>query len=385
MAIDDGLCLWFPAPASYTGEDVVELHLHGGPAIVAATLEALGRWPGCRMAEPGEFTRRAFLNGKLDLTEAEGVADLIVAETEAQRRQALQQSRGALGALYDGWRGRLMRSLAHLEAVIDFPEEGLPDSVMESSVREISAMSDEVAQHLDDGRIGERLREGVHIAIVGPPNAGKSSLLNLLARREAAIVAETAGTTRDVIEVRLDLGGYPVLLADTAGIREAAGTVEAEGVRRARERAASADIRIAVFDAVAPVPADSVTYVDAATLTVANKIDLGGSGSAVPTGGLGRYPVSVRDGTGVDAFMAGLQAIVADRFDAGGAAVITRARHREALADCATALRRARTAEFPELRAEDLRLATRCLGRITGVVDVEDLLDIIFRDFCIGK
>lgn len=384
-AIDDGLALWFPAPASYTGEDVAELHVHGGPAVVAALLKVLGQRAGCRMAQPGEFTRRAFINGKLDLTEAEGIADLIEAETEAQRRQALRQSRGALSGYYESWRLRLLRGLAHLEAMIDFPEDGLPDSIGESILAEISMLHREVTQHLDDGRVGERLREGVEIAIIGPPNAGKSSLLNRLARREAAIVSEIAGTTRDVIEVRIDLGGFPVLLADTAGLRAAREVVEAEGVRRALARAEAADIRIAVFDVTAPVPVESASYVDAATLTVANKIDLGGSLDATPVGGLGRYPLSIRSGEGVEAFLVRLEAVVASRFDSGSAPVITRARYREALIDCTAALGRAGAARLPELAAEDLRLASRCLGRITGAVDVEDLLDIIFRDFCIGK
>jgi tRNA modification GTPase len=221
-ALDDALVLWFPGPRSFTGEDVAELHLHGGRAVVAGVVEALGALPGLRVAEPGEFTRRAFENGKLDLTAAEGLADLVDAETSAQRRQALRQMEGALGRVYEGWRERLTRALAHIEADIDFPDEDLPTGVADAVRPVLDTLVAEIQAHLEDGRRGERLREGLHIAIVGAPNAGKSSLLNALARREAAIVSARAGTTRDVIEVHLDLGGFPVVLADTAGLREAA-------------------------------------------------------------------------------------------------------------------------------------------------------------------
>jgi tRNA modification GTPase len=350
--IDDGLVLWFPAPYSYTGEDAAELHVHGGPAVVAAALAALGGISGLRVAEPGEFTRRAFLNGKMDLTAAEGVADLVAAETDAQRRQALRQAEGELGRLYDGWRDGATRVLAHFEAYIDFPDEELPEDVVNAIGHDISSLVDTISQHIDDGHRGERLRHGLDIAIVGPPNAGKSSLLNRLARRDAAIVAETAGTTRDVIEVAMDLGGYPVTLADTAGLRAAEGPIEEEGVRRARKRAEAADLRILVLDGGDP---------------------------------LGVWPISATTGEGLDALLDRLEAAVSERIGLTGQPAITRARHREALEDCLAALRRAQAAALPELAAEDLRLAVRALGRITGRVDVEDLLDVIFRDFCIGK
>src|SRR5690606_16468341 len=244
--LDDALVLWFPAPHSYTGEDVVELHLHGGRAVVRDVLEALAAVPGLRPAEPGEFTRRAFDNGKLDLAEVEGLADLIDAETAGQRRQALRQLDGGLSALGEGWRARLVRILAQLEADIDFPDEDLPERVAAAVAPGIEELANEMRRHLDDGRRGEILREGFHIAIIGPPNAGKSSLLNWLAQRDAAIVSDTAGTTRDVVEVRLDLGGWPVIVADTAGLRETAETVEREGIRRARARAEAADLVIAL-------------------------------------------------------------------------------------------------------------------------------------------
>jgi tRNA modification GTPase len=383
--LDDGLGLRFPGPASYTGEDVVELHIHGGSAVVAAVFEALGRLPDLRMAEPGEFTRRAVLAGKMDLTAAEGLIDLIDAETEAQRKQALRQADGALGALYDDWRGRLIPALAHLEAAIDFPDEDLPENLAAKIEPVLAALRAEMAAHLDDSRRGERLRQGVQIAIVGPPNAGKSSLLNILAQRDAAIVSATAGTTRDVIEVRLDLGGFPVLAADTAGLREARDEIEAEGIRRARHWAGAADLKIAVFAVDDPAAArDAADVVDLETIVVLNKVDLG-EPDWTPPPAIGHFPVSVATGQGLDALISGVTEAVAARIDVGAAPLMTRARHRAAVTECAEALDRAVAAPLPELAAEDLRLAVRALGRITGAVDVEDLLDVIFRDFCIGK
>ncbi|BAI70649.1 tRNA modification GTPase [Azospirillum sp. B510] len=385
-ALDDALVLRFTAPASFTGEDVVELHLHGGRAVVTGVVEALATLPGLRLAEPGEFTRRAFENGKLDLTEAEAVADLIDAETTAQRRQALRQMEGALGRLYDGWRERLTRALAHIEADIDFAEEDLPGGVAEAVRPVLAGLAGEIAAHLDDGGRGERLREGLHIAIVGAPNAGKSSLLNALARRDAAIVSARAGTTRDIIEVHLDLGGYPVVLADTAGLREAAADeVEEEGIRRARDRAARADVKIAVFDATTLPDLDPATLdlIDGDTVVVFNKTDLAAAGDLRPD--LSPILLSAHTGAGLKRLEETLRAFSADRLAIGSAPSLTRARHRAALTECRESLSRALDAPLPELAAEDVRLASRALGRITGRVDVEDLLDVIFRDFCIGK
>jgi tRNA modification GTPase len=389
--LDQGLVLWFPGPRSETGEDMAELHIHGGRAVLAGVLAALGEIEGLRLAEPGEFTRRAFENGKLDLTAAEAVADLVEADTAAQRRQALRQAGGALGRLYDRWRTDLIRAQALTESAIDFADEADVEARAAEGARALAAgLLPELRAHLDDGRRGEILREGFRVAIAGPPNAGKSSLLNALARREAAIVSEEAGTTRDVIEVILDLGGVPVVLSDTAGIRAAEGKVEREGIRRAVAHARAADLVVWLTDAAAPQPEPPPTELAAdpgRLLQVANKMDLVG---AV---GLERGPP--RDAIAISALTgAGLPALAEEiaRRAAGGtgeteAPVITQARHRQNLEACAEALE-AYLAGAPgevELRAEDLRRAAAALGRITGRVDVEDVLEEIFSRFCIGK
>src|SRR5438105_6141559 len=381
-ALDEGLILWFPAPRSATGEDVAELHLHGSRAVLAAVMQALSRL-GLRLAEPGEFTRRAFLNGKLDLLQAEAIADLAAAETEAQRRQALRQLGGELGDVYRRWRDRLTRILAHLEAAIDFPDEDLPREIEDRIAGETDRLVAEIERHLADGNRGERLRDGIDAAIVGPPNAGKSSLLNRIARRDVAITSPVPGTTRDVIEVAIDLGGYPVVLADTAGLRDSADAIEQEGKRRAVQRAEQAEIRLFVFDTAHPADAAGAsTWAGADTILVANKIDL------VPVAETDlsppAVPVSALAGEGIDRLLTMLGERVAQTYRIE-APVLTRARHRQALEEAAASLRRSFSAALPELRAEDLRLALRSLGRITGAVNVEDLLDVIFRDFCIGK
>lgn len=386
--IDDGLVLWFPGPASFTGEDVAELHLHGGRAVLAALFAALGRQPGLRLAEPGEFSRRAFEHGKLDLTAAEGIADLINAETEAQRRQSLRQMQGELGRLYEGWRQALLRALAHLEADIDFPEEDLPAGVAAKVTPAVQSLRTEIARHLADNRRGERLRDGVGVVILGAPNVGKSSLLNALARREAAIVSDLAGTTRDIIEVQLDLGGYPVVLADTAGLRESADRIESEGVRRALARAESADLKIVVLDATTwpDVPEATRALIDKDCLLLANKTDQRALPEGAAIDGHKVLPLSVSSGAGLDELLRALEQAVAARFELTGNAALTRARHREALEYCAASLDRfLADPSDAELAAEDLRLAARALGRITGRIEVEDILDVVFRDFCIGK
>jgi tRNA modification GTPase len=381
--IDDGIALYCPSPASVTGEDVVEVHLHGGRAVLDAVISVLSAQPGFRLAEPGEFTRRAFEHGKLDLTAAEAVADLVAAETAAQRRQALRQLEGRLGALYDGWRARLLRASAYREAAIDFADEELPEGIVEQAGQDVAALIGEVAAHLSDDHRGEIVRDGVSVAIVGPPNVGKSSLLNALAKRDVAITSAIAGTTRDVIEVRLDLKGYPVIVADTAGLREARDSIEAEGVRRARARAEKADLVVVVLDISHPEEAAELgDLVKDAAVVVLNKADLAVSSRTDPVNAVA---VSAITGEGIPALIDRLASEVERRFAVGGAPSLTRTRHRAAVEECLVALRRSTRAELPELAAEDLRLAMRALGRITGRVDVEDLLDIIFRDFCIGK
>ncbi len=384
--LDDSLIIWFPAPASFTGEDVAELHIHGGRAVIEGVFRALDSFETLRPAEPGEFTRRAFENGKLDLTEAEGLADLIDAETEAQRRQALRQSSGALRALYDGWRLRLIEALASIEAELDFSDEGdVPDEVAKASQSAVTALRDEIAAHLADKRGGEILRDGLRVVIAGPPNAGKSSLMNALARRDVAIVSAEAGTTRDVIEVRLDLGGFPVILTDTAGIREASGEIEQEGIRRALERANDADLILWLHDAAdperSPPPAIAETG-GAKTIEIVNKVDL--APKADPGG---RIAISVKTGEGLDRLLTRLTGEVHAAADIGESPAITRARHRRELERCTAALGQFLAGDFAqlELRAEDLRQAATALGRLTGRVDVEDILDKIFSEFCIGK
>ncbi|MFM9844111.1 MAG: tRNA uridine-5-carboxymethylaminomethyl(34) synthesis GTPase MnmE [Dongiaceae bacterium] len=385
VALDHCLVAMFPGPASFTGEDMAELHLHGGRAVLSAVVDELAGIPGLRPADAGEFTRRAFENGKLDLTAAEGIADLINADTEQQRRQALRQLAGALGRLYEGWRERLVRTLARLEAHIDFPEDNLPSELLQEVQGLASGLAREIGTHLADSRRGERLREGVSVAILGAPNSGKSSLLNYLAGRDAAIVSARAGTTRDVVEVRLDLGGYLVDLADTAGLRDAADEIEAEGVRRALQRAEAADINILLFDAAGlpEIDAGTVGLMDKRALPVVSRTDLAAHGWSGKIEGA--FPISVSNGQGLPELIAEIQKRVEAIAGAGEAPFLTRARHRHALEEAATALSGALAAEQPELIAEDLRLAVRSIGRITGRVDVEDILDVVFRDFCIGK
>jgi tRNA modification GTPase len=385
--LDEALVLWFAAPRTETGEDMAEFHLHGGSAIVKAVLAVLARQPGCRLAEPGEFARRSFAAGKLDLAEVEGLADLIDAETEAQRRQALSQMRGALSDLYEGWRAELIRACALVEAVIDFSDEAdVASEAFELARAIVGRLQVAIAAHLDDGNRGEILREGFRVVLAGAPNVGKSSLLNALARREAAIVSEEAGTTRDVIEVRLDLAGLPVIVSDTAGIREPQGAIEREGIRRTLAHARDADLVVWLSDASAPdavsPPPELAARGDKLFLAVANKIDVPGA-HGLPDA----LAVSAKTGAGIDALTGRIGDLVRDRVGINESPAITRARYREHLNACMSALH-AYMSGVPtdmELRAEDLRQAAHALGRITGRVDVEDVLGEIFGRFCIGK
>ena len=373
--IDQALILWFPAPASFTGEDVAELHLHGGLAVREALFDALLQL-GLRPAEPGEFSRRAVENGKFDLTQAEAIADLVDAQTEEQRRQALAQYDGALAELYEGWRARLIMALGRAEAAIDFSDDGVGEAEFDAAREAAIHLSQEIQAHLDDAGRGEALREGVRLAIIGPPNAGKSSLLNTLAKRDAAIVSDMPGTTRDVIEVHLDLGGVLVIAADTAGLRDSRDAVEVEGVRRALARAREAHLILLLLDGSVPTPqADALSNLREPDLVVWNKADL------APHDGIS---ISLKTGEGISMLQDLLQQKVQQKFAAGPPA-LTRPRHRAALTEALAALDRVLAAAAPELLAENLRLAMRAVGRITGRVDVEEVLDFVFRDFCIGK
>lgn len=396
--IDQAVVLWFPGPASETGEDTAEIQLHGGRAVIAATLAALSRLPGCRPAEAGEFTRRAFENGKLDLTRVEGLADLIGAETDAQRRQALRQLQGLLGDKAEAWRMRLTEALALVEARIDFSDEAdVPEDLIGPARHAAQQLVEEIEKVLADGRRGERLRDGLVVAIAGAPNAGKSSLLNTIARRDAAIVSPHAGTTRDIIEVHLDLDGCPVTLLDTAGIRDSEDPVEREGVRRARERVAAADLVLWIIDSAAggeiPLGELEREFQKTETWLIWNKVDLlsplriKSLNSLIYRLDYRSHFVSTLNHVGIDDLFTGLAGLASHFVGSGEPAMVTRARQRRALEEAANGLRRAvlHPDGQEDLVAEDLRLSARALARLTGRIDVEDILDVIFRDFCIGK
>jgi tRNA modification GTPase len=388
--IDDAVVLFFPQPNSATGEDIAELQVHGSRAVLAAIFEELGRIDGVRAAEAGEFTRRAFENGKLDLTEAEGLDDLIHADTEAQRRQALRQFKGLLGERAEIWRERIIEASALVEAGIDFSDEGdVPEDLLVPARAKIERLRREIEETLVSAARGERLREGLVVAIAGPPNAGKSTLLNRLARREAAIVSPHAGTTRDVIEVQLDLEGFPVVLLDTAGIRETSDPVEEEGVRRARDRAAEADLVLWLTDSTADLVLPTAEPASGPVWLVENKADLPGASRRHTASGsvAAVFQISARLGQGLPELTAALARFAAEYFASGESALVTRARQKALLEAAASALGRAGRvrAGDDEIIAEELRIAAHALGRLLGKVDVEDILDKIFKDFCIGK
>ena len=384
--LDEALVIFFKGPRSYTGEDVMELHVHGGRAVIEVVINTLQKQGGFRIAEPGEFTKRAVLNGKMDLTKAEGINDLIQAETEAQRAQSFAQVDGALSEIAFGWREKAIKIAAHIEAYIDFPDEEIPENILTGLGDEMSVLIRDIEKGLNDGRRGEILRQGFRVAVIGPPNAGKSTLVNWLSKRPVSIISEQPGTTRDVLEASLDLGGYPVIIADTAGLRASTDPIENEGIQRAQEWAKTANSRLILLE-----PSTEAGFLERlkpnpeCDLVVLNKIDLLPRNLKKEK----TLAISLKDEIGLDKLLNGLKKIVSKRMVAQEPPVITRTRHREALQSCLNSIKSAKTAlllgEEPEIVAEELRAATKSLGRVVGAVDVEDLLDVVFGDFCIGK
>lgn len=389
--IDRGIVLWLPGPGSATGEDMAEFHIHGGHAVISALEMRLSGIHNLRAAEPGEFSRKAFENGKLDLTQIEGLSDLIHAETEGQRRQAMRQFDGDLGRMLGTLRDQSLQTLAHFEAVIDFPEEEIPEAIILETTERISSLVEKIDQVLEGAHKGEQMRTGVHAALIGAPNVGKSSLLNSLAGRDAAIVSASAGTTRDIVEVHLDVGGLPLILADTAGLREVNAQVEKEGVRRAEALLESTDLKIIIFDGADWPSIDSRTesIVDENAIVVVNKSDLL---SLIPENQKIRNQpilfVSAITGVGLEELIEVLQQKMSLGVNSTTEPSLTRGRHRELLGRARQYLSEFLLVEIDadlELRAENLRLAVREIGKITGHVEVDEILDIVFRDFCIGK
>ena len=387
--IDKALVLFFESPNSFTGEDVAEYHVHGSPAVMEELLACLDAQPNHRAALPGEFTRRGFENGKMDLTEAEAVNDLINAQTQLQKLQALRQLDGGLKQLYEGWSERLKKALAYLEADLEFPDEDDAEGVSREVYPVLDDLMHELREHLSDNRRGEILRDGFQIVIIGAPNAGKSSLLNVLAKRDVAIVSDIAGTTRDVIEIHLDLNGYPVILSDTAGLRpdqlaEESGhdQIEAEGIKRAIKRAGEADLKILLYDGAQKEPDPyTLSMIDENSIAEVSKADQ----DIQLEYGAPLLQISSKTNQGIDQLLKLIGEKIKERIGGAESVSLTRVRHRASLEQCYQALERSKQAELPELLVEDVRLAIRHLGQITGRVDVEDVLDVVFRDFCIGK
>lgn len=386
--LDQSLVLYFKGPYSFTGEDIVEFQTHGSKAVINSLMENLSRLPDFRLAEPGEYSRRAFYNGKMDLTEAEGLADLIDSETTEQQKYAMRQMEGGLKNLYEDWRTRLVKILAHLEAFIDFPDEDIPSSVMSDMKNTVFKLEDEINQHLNGDSIGERLREGFRVVIIGSPNAGKSSLLNAIVKRDAVIVSDIAGTTRDAIDIHLDLNGYPVMFTDTAGLRETEEEIEKKGIDIAYSKIHDADLVICLFDA----SLDNVQVFDKIrnslknrALFVANKSDKLSPEQCSNLKKSGCLVISAKYKDGVDELLQKIGDNIKERFTSNSSLLITRRRYREALKDVVDNLQAFGFDKEIELTAEDIRLAARALGKITGRIEVDEVLDKIFGDFCIGK
>ena len=387
--IDEGIVLWFPGPNSYTGEDLAEFHVHGSRAVVSALHSSISGIKNCRLAEPGEFTKLAFQNGKINLLKAEGIADLVSAETEIQRKQAVEIMNGKSSDKFTSWRAKLLKILAHVEAKIDFPDEDLPKDILDEIQKTSNQVSKEIEKVLDDQKVGERIREGFKIAIVGPTNAGKSSLLNYLSKRDVAIVSEIAGTTRDVIETHLNLDGYPVVVSDTAGIRESKNEIEKKGIKLALNRAEDADLKLIIVDAKS-VDFTSVLkeLIDENAILVVNKSDLIAGNINKELKKHDHILVSIKNNLNLDKLILKIKKKLENKFISYGDILITRERHRQHLEQCISHLKNFKNkngSEDYDKAAEDLRLATRHLGMIVGKVDVEEILGSIFNDFCIGK
>lgn len=386
--LDKSLLLYFKAPASFTGEDIVEFQIHGSRAVIASLMDNLSRLDNFRLAEPGEFSRRAFYNGKMDLTEAEGLADLIDSETSEQRKYAMRQMEGGLKNLYDGWREELIKILAYLEAYIDFPDEDIPQELVDRLLNDVFKLRTAIDSHLNSDSIGERLREGFRVVIVGPPNAGKSSLLNAVVNRDAAIVSAIAGTTRDAVDVHLDIKGYPVMFTDTAGIREVEEEIEKQGIEIAFRKIADADLVLCLFDA----SKDSVHIFDNIIKSFKNKVIFVANKSDNLTyeqcSELRKQHcvvISAKQKEGISELMEVIYQQIRDRFTSNSGLLISRRRYREALEETSENLRRFSFTKEIELATEDIRLAARALGKITGRIEIDDILNKIFGSFCIGK
>ena len=387
--IDEGMILWFPGPKSYTGEDMAEIHVHGSIAVINSLHSSISKIKNCRLAEPGEFTRRAFQNGKINLLKAESIADLISAETEIQRKQAIKIMNGRSANIFNSLREKLLKILSHVEAKIDFPDEDLPKDILNN----IKKTSDDVCKNLikilDDEKVGERIREGFKIAILGPTNAGKSSLLNCLSKRDVAIVSEIAGTTRDVIETHLNIDGYPVIVSDTAGIRDSKNEIEKKGIKLAFNKAEDADLKLVVIDAKNVDFNDVLmNLLDQKSILVVNKSDLVKDNLNPKIKNFEHTIISIKNDLNIEELILKIKTKLKDKFISNEDILITRARHREHLEQCLVNLKnfneQNETLNFDKA-AEDLRLATRHLGKIVGKVDVEEILGSIFNDFCIGK
>ncbi len=383
--LDKSLVLYFRSPHSFTGEDVIEFHIHGSKAVISSVLENLSLIEDFRLAEAGEFSKRAFYNNKMDLTEAEGLADLIDSETSEQQKYALRQMEGHLKDLYEGWRSNLLEVLAHIEAYIDFPEEELPKDITENLQNTVFKVKEDITKHLKGNNIGERLRDGFRVVILGEPNAGKSSLLNAIAKREAVIVSEIEGTTRDAIDIHLDIDGYPVIFTDTAGLRRTSEEIEQKGIAIAYDKAKDADIVICLFDSLKNIPQEFDFVDENKKIYVANKDDKLNDEQKIFLNNKGYILISAKYHQGIDILLKSISDKIKDKFSSNSGLLITRQRYREALRNTVNYLSEFNFNKEIELLAEDIRLACREIGKITGRIEVDEILDKIFGSFCIGK